>query len=67
MSNGQIITINQDLLLAPDIEGTEVTFEIRPNDYFTERVKEEGLEKLISRATGKNKKELQIDQLKMKI
>tara|TARA_R110002020_G_scaffold45592_4_gene130285 strand:+ start:5293 stop:11601 length:6309 start_codon:yes stop_codon:yes gene_type:complete len=44
MSNGQIITINQDLLLAPDIEGTEVTFEIRPNDYFTERVKEEGLE-----------------------
>jgi len=44
MSNGQIITINQDLLLAPDIEGTEVTFEIRPNDYFTERVEEEGLE-----------------------
>jgi len=44
MSNGQIITINQDLLLAPDIVGTEVTFEIRPNDYFTERVEEEGLE-----------------------
>lgn len=44
MSNGQIITINQDLLLAPDIVGTEVTFEIRPNDYFTERVEKEGLE-----------------------
>ena len=44
MSNGQIITINQDLLLAPDIVGTEVTFEVRPNDYFTERVEEEGLE-----------------------
>ena len=44
MSNGQIISINQDLLLSPDIEGTEVTFEIRPNDYFTERVEKEGME-----------------------
>ena len=44
MSNGQIIKINQDLLLSPDIVGTTVTFELRTNDYFTERVAEEGLE-----------------------
>ena len=44
MSNGQIIKINQDLLLSPDIVGTTVTFELRTNDYFTKRVEEEGLE-----------------------
>ena len=44
MSNGQIIKINQDLLLSPDIVGTQVTFELRTNDYFTKRVEEEGLE-----------------------
>lgn len=35
--NGNIIKINQELLLDPDIKNKTVTFEVRPNDHYTKK------------------------------